>query len=81
MANDPKLLEIMEQQGLHYALHTIPAVKEARLGYSHALGDFLERMLVKSGSVNEACGGWLPVLAQSSAECCMVAAQVTCSNG
>lgn len=56
LANDPRLLAIMEHQGLQFALHTIPAVKEHRLGYTHSMGDFLDRMMVKSGNVNEACG-------------------------
>jgi hypothetical protein len=58
LANDPKLLEIMQQQGLHFAVSIVPAVKDGRLGYSHAMGDFLERMMVRSGNVNEACGGY-----------------------
>jgi hypothetical protein len=56
LANDPKLLDILERQGLQFALHTIPAVKDYRLGYTHSMGDFLDRMMVKSGNVNEACG-------------------------
>jgi hypothetical protein len=56
LANDPKLLDIMDRQGLQFALHSIPAVKDHRLGYTHSMGDFLERMMVKSGNVNEACG-------------------------
>ncbi len=56
LANDPKLLDIMDRQGLQFALHTIPAVKDHRLGYTHSMGDFLQRMMVKSGNVNEACG-------------------------
>jgi hypothetical protein len=60
LANDPKLLEIMEQQGLQFAVHIIPAAKDGRLGYAHSMGDFLGRMMVKSGNVNEACGESTP---------------------
>jgi len=51
----------MERQGLHFAVHIIPAVKDGRLGYAHAMEDFVERMMVKSGTVNEVCGELPPI--------------------
>lgn len=69
LANDPKLLEIMQRQGLHFAVHTIPAVKDGRLGYARSMGDFLDRMMVKSGNVNEACGELPLAVSPNSCRC------------
>jgi hypothetical protein len=56
LANDSGLLDIMNQQGLQWATHLVPAVKDDRLGIDRTLLQFAERSLVRGGSVLDLCG-------------------------
>lgn len=56
LATHPKLIEIMDSQGLSWATSYLRAVKGERVGLELMLGELMARGVVKSGNIKDYVG-------------------------